>query len=72
MFFSDLRSLSHPKFISKFVLTLFTLEKVIVPIKITLNCKCNANMDILQITPINMVNAIKLQINANGKQLIIR
>ena len=40
-----------------------------VPIKITLNCKCNSNMDILQIMPVNMVNAIRLQINASGKQL---
>ena len=29
MFSSDLRPLSHPKFISKFVLTLFTLEKAL-------------------------------------------
>ena len=28
MFSSDLRPLSHPKFISKFVLILFKLEKV--------------------------------------------
>ena len=40
-----------------------------VPIKITLNCKCNSNMDILQIMPVNMVNALRLQINASGKQL---
>ena len=37
----------------------------------TVNCKCNSNMDILQIMPINIVNAIRLQINANEKQLII-
>ena len=29
MFSSDLRPLSHPKFKSKFALTLFTLEKVL-------------------------------------------
>ena len=40
-----------------------------VPIKITLNCKCNSNMAILQIMPVNMVNALRLQINASGKQL---
>ena len=26
-------------------------------------------MDILEIMPVNMVNAIRLQINANGEQL---
>ena len=49
MFSSDLKPLSHSKFRWKFVLTLFTLEKALVkvPIKITLNCKCNSNMAIL-------------------------
>ena len=30
---------------------------------------CNSNMDILQIMPVNMVNASRLQINASGKQV---
>ena len=70
MLSSDLRPLSHPKFRSKFVLTLFTLEKALVkvPIKITLNCECNSNMDILLIMLANMVNAVRLQINASDKQ----
>ena len=40
-----------------------------VPIKITLNCNCNSNLDILQIIPVNMVNAIRLQSSASGKQV---
>ena len=55
---SGREGLSHPKFISKFVLTIFTLQE---------NCKCNSNMNILKIMCVNMVNAIRLQINANGK-----
>ena len=44
-----------------------TTFKVLV--NISLNCKCNSNIDILQLMSVNMVNAIRLQINVNGKLL---